>query len=239
VAVLSGFAEKYGIAYPLLSDEGSVFIRELGILNEQAAENVAGIPHPGVFVLEEDGTVRSRHFYPSYRERDTGGGLLQQVIGLPGPVPPHVEASRSDGVVVRAWLDRASYSWGQRLWLTVELEIEPGLHVYGRPVPDGYTPVTITVDPIELVTIGEAQWPAPRPFRVEGLEEEFWVYEGRLRVSLPLSFLVVDAGQLTVRVRVDFQACSATDCLLPQSKEFALVVEEAPLVERPVPPPRR
>ena len=72
--VLAGFAERHGITYPLLSDAGSGLIRELGLLNEEAGERVEGIPHPGVVVLDADGTVAEKHFYESYRERDTGRG---------------------------------------------------------------------------------------------------------------------------------------------------------------------
>ena len=45
-AVLGAFAEKYGIRYPLLSDEWSAVIRRLGMLNEQVAEHHAfyGVP---------------------------------------------------------------------------------------------------------------------------------------------------------------------------------------------------
>ena len=38
VDVLAGFAREHGISFPLLSDEGSRVIRELGLYNEHLAE---------------------------------------------------------------------------------------------------------------------------------------------------------------------------------------------------------
>lgn len=233
--VLSGFAEKYGIAYPLLSDEGSAFIRELGILNEQAGENVFGIPHPGVYVLDADGVVVRKTFYESYRERDTGAGLLAHLLGIYVPPKGPADQVAGDGVRVSAWLDMPDYAWGQRVWLSVDVEIDEGLHVYGRPIPDGYYPLEITVEPIERVEVGEPEWPETTPFRIQGLDEQFHVYEGTVRVNLPISFMVVDAGDMVVNVTVSYQACSAVDCLPPAEAKFALPIAERPLVERPKP----
>ena len=219
----------------MLSDEGSAVIRSLGILNEQAVEAVFGIPHPGVFVLDRQGIVREKRFYASYRERDTGVGLIERVIGIAAPSHGPLVSVADDGVEVRAWLDADHYTWGQRIWLTVQLTMEPGLHVYGRPIPGGYYPVAIGAEPIERVTIGEPEWPVPKAFRIEGLEEEFRVYEGTLQVSLPMTFMVVDAGDQTVRVQVSYQACTATECLAPVTKVVELKLPERPLVERPKP----
>lgn len=57
--------------------------------------------------------------------------------------------------------------------LTVELSIEPGLHVYGTPIPEGYIPLTATVAPLEGLVAGAAELPEPHPFRIEGLDEQF------------------------------------------------------------------
>ncbi len=234
-AVLAGFAAKYGITYPLLSDAGSAVIRQFGLLNEEAAEAVFGIPHPGLFLLDAAGAITQKHFYDNYRERDTGPGLLEHILGIAAPSHGPEARSAAAAVAVRAWFDVPAYTWGQRLWLTVELAIAPGYHVYGRPIPEGYFPLTVTLDPIERVRVGEPQWPETRPFRVAGLDEQVHVYEGTVRVRLPLTFMIVDVGTLTVRATVAFQACTAQDCLLPASVAVDLPLPEVPLIERPQP----
>ena len=81
-AVLAEFADKRGITFPLLSDEGSHAIRALGLLNQHVAEQHAfygvavrdehhGVPYPGTFVLDEHGVVTARYFEQSYRMRPT------------------------------------------------------------------------------------------------------------------------------------------------------------------------
>lgn len=177
--------------------------------------------------------MRSKHFYASYRERDTGVGVLDHLLGVTSPLHGPVHEAATGGVTVRAWWDKDSYAWGQRVWLTVELDIPPGLHVYGRPVPDGYYALDVELEPIERVVAGSATSPEVRPFRVEGLDEAFHVYDGRVRVELPVTFMLVDGGILDVAARVSFQACSSSECLLPQSVRLVLPISERPLVERP------
>ncbi len=80
VEILRGFADKHDIRFPLLSDEGSRVIRQLGLINERVQEDHAvygikpnprhvDLPYPGVFVLDEDGIIVHKRFHESYRER--------------------------------------------------------------------------------------------------------------------------------------------------------------------------
>jgi len=133
---------------------------------------------------------------------------------------------------VHAALDSPSYRFFQRLWLTVELTIAPGLHIYGRPCPAGYIPLTIEVAPLADMVVGEPTWPAPYRYRVAGLVEEFFVYEGTIKVSLPVT-LTEEGGDQTLQVTVHYQACSETDCFVPKTLGLELPVQAADHIERP------
>jgi len=232
-AVLDDFASKHGITYPLLSDEDSAVIGALGLLNEEAGPQVVGIPHPGTFVLNRDGTVRSKHFYANYRERDTGIGVLEHLLGMDASSHGNIREVATDAVSIRAWFDTDTYAWGQRLWLTVELDVPSGLHVYGRPISEGYRALDVEVEPLDRLVVGKPVYPEAKPFRAAGLDESFHVYDGRVRVQVPITFMVVDGGTLEIAVNVSFQACSETDCGIPQAVRLVLPIAEHPLVERP------
>jgi peroxiredoxin len=236
VATLGVFAEKNGITYPLLSDEGSRVIRQLGLLNERVYEQHAaygvkpqdrhmGTPYPGSFLLDENGIIVEKRFYQSYRERETGAGVL--VDGFHGESSIHDSEVRggSEGVSVRAWLDSGTYRYFQRLLLSVELQIEPGLHVYGSPIPDGYIPLSIEIAADDGIVAGAVDLPEPHEFRIEGLDEQFVAYEGRVLLTLPVTFAKRDAGDQLLSVTVRYQACSTTDCLMPASVSLELPVK--------------
>jgi hypothetical protein len=243
VDVLRRFADTYGITFPLLSDEGSTVIRALGLLNEHVyAQHAAygipqhdrhwGVPYPGVFLLDAHGRVIQKRFQQSYRERETGVGILEQGFGLQSTTRGAEAVTQSAGLQVHAALDSPSYRFFQRLWLTVELSIAPGLHIYGRPIPEGYIPLTIEVAPLAGMVVGEPTWPAPHPYRVAGLAEEFFVYEGTIKVSLPVT-LTEEGGDQTLQVTVHSQSCSAVDCFVPTTTRLALPVHAADHIERP------
>jgi hypothetical protein len=244
VPILAAFGAEHGIGYPLLSDQGSHVMRRLGLLNPRVQEDHAhygiapnprhaDLPYPGVFVLDRDGTIVERRFHESYRERDTGAGLVARTLGLlvPGGA---AAAAPGDVVSVRASLDSPSYAFFQQLALMVELRVAPGHHVYAAPVPPGYTALAVDVAPVAGLVVGEARWPDPRPLAVGG--ERFLVHEGEVRTAVPLTFgAAPGGGDQRVAVTVRYQACSDTACLPPASLRVELPIEEAPLVGRTLP----
>src|SRR3989442_5015062 len=117
------------------------------------------LPYPGVFVLDRDGVITQKRFYESYRERDTGTGLIAQALGIVTESSAPVVATNGPVVTARAWLDSPTYVFFQRVVLTVEVSIAPGLHVYGEPAGDGLTPLSIAIDAIGGPEVG----PAPGP----------------------------------------------------------------------------
>jgi hypothetical protein len=247
VETLATFAAKYDITYPLLADSGSRVIRQLDMLDEDlerhhaefgrpVADDQRGVAYPGVFLLDREGIVVRKRLLPNYRRRDTGPGLLEELLGVPSAAHGPEQVADGEVVAVRAYLDSPTYRWHQQLHLILEVTVAPGWHVYGTPIPDGYVPLGVEVEPIAGLEIGTPSWPTPHPFRLEGLDEEFWVHEGTVRGSVPLT-LTADpgAGDVTIRARVRYQACSETTCHPPFAVRFDLPVREVALIERTLP----
>jgi len=247
VAILSAFAQAHGIGYSLLSDEGSFVMRRLGLINERVQEDHAvygiaptskhvNLPYPGVFVLDETGKITHKRFYESYRERDTGAGLIAETLGIFAGDRAAEMAAAGETVRVRAWLDSPTYCAFQRLHLTVELAVAPGFHIYGVPIPQGYVPLTVDLAPIDGLELRPMHWPSPHPFSVAGLDEKFWAYEGTIRGVLPFAFTAPPgAGDQVLRATVRYQACSASTCLPPEAVRLDIAVKETALVGRSLP----
>ena len=249
VAVLRRFADHHAITYPLLSDEGSVVIERLGLLNRHTAEQHAffgsqlqerhrRLPYPGTFVLDEAGVVTARSLDQSYRERPGAGYLFRQATGRAARAARSATAS-SGPVEITAWLDSTTFRPLQLLEVHVDLRIADGWHVYTPPVPPGFTPLSAALEPHEGLATEPAEVPQGRPFTVEGLPESFFVADGDVRLSVPFrlagaAFAVdgrnlADPGapkpvELTVDVR--FQVCSDVECMPPQAQRVPLVIDE-------------
>lgn len=244
VDALAVFAEKYGITYHLLADEGSVVIERLGLLNTQVQEHhafygipsrdmVVGVPYPGAFILDEQGVIVDKRFHSSYRERETGSGLLEAGFAQQASVHGAEVTAQGELFSVRAHLDSDTYRSMQRLRLSLDLTIAPGFHAYGQPIPDGYTPLTVDVEPIDGLEIGELEAPTPTPFHVAGLDERFMVYEGSVRIAIPVTF-TRRLGDLWIRAVVSYQLCSDSECLPPDSTQIEVPVRQVSHIERDV-----
>jgi hypothetical protein len=232
----------------LLSDEGSRAMRGLGLINDRVQDDHAvygiqpnprhvNLPYPGAFVLDRAGVVTQKLFYESYRERDTGTGLITQALGIvKEPSAPVVAANGP--VTVRAWLDSPTYVFFQRVMLTVEISTATGVHVYGQPVHDGLTPLSIGIDALDGLQVGPARWPSPRRVTVPGLDEGQSVYQGVVRGTVPLTFAAAPGGgDRMVGVTVRYQASDAASRRAPSVVRLRLPVHEAALVGRSLPGP--
>jgi hypothetical protein len=248
VTTLEAFSDKHGIAYPLLSDDGSHVMRRLGLINERVQEDHAvygikpdprhtNLPYPGVFALDASGVIVGKRFHESYRERDAGVTLLAHTLGLRDPAPEAATGSPDDPVRVAAWLASPTYSFFQRLDLNVEIHLAPGFRVCTPPAPDGIVPLTVRVMEVPGVETGPIEWPAGAMGRVPGVERLAPVHAGSLRGVLPLTFAAPPgAGDHTLRVAVTYQAFSESVRLPPSSVEAALAIKEVAMVDRTLPP---
>ena len=248
VAILAAFGDTHGITFPLLSDEGSHAMRGLGLLNERVGEDHAvygipassrhvGLPYPGTFVLDEAGIIVHKRFHESYRVRDTGAGLLARTLGMLDAGSEIAGDDGADAVRLRTWIASPTYVWYQQLHLNVEIMTAAGWHVYGRPAALGVVPVTVDIEPIEGTEIGTIDWPAPHALRLAGMDETVWAYDGRLQLTVPLTFTgAPGAGDRRIAGAVRYQACSESVCLPPTTIPIEITLAESALVGRSLPP---
>jgi peroxiredoxin len=239
VSVLATFAEEHGITYPLLSDEGSQTIRQLGLLNQHVAEQQAfygrsvedrhqGIPYPGTFVLDENGVVVNRQFEQSYRVRPAPDVMLEEFVPIEAISPAvSVEADR-EGVHLTAWLATNAYRPYERLHLHVNVRLAPGLHVYAEPAPEGLVPLTVELAPVPNMEVEPLRAPTPRMLKMEGMPD-MPVYEGNVTVTLPLH-IDSNEGDQTLEATVRYQACTDMMCYPPEAVPLNLPVKALDMV---------
>jgi hypothetical protein len=247
VEVLEGFATEHRIGFPLLSDAGSVVIRRLGLLNEcvqddHAAYGIApnprhlGVPYPGTFVLDERGVVARKRFHASYRERDTGPGLIAGLLELPEKNDGAAAEWRTEGLSIRASLDSPTYRWFQRLRLDLAVTLAEGAQVHGRPAAEGSVPLSVEVAPVEGLEVETVEWPPPLRLVEPGAPPGCWVYEGTVHTSLSLTFTAPPGGgDRVVQVAVTYQRHDHARRPGPSTVRLELPVQEVALIGRTLP----
>ena len=245
---LRTFADAYDLTYDLLSDTDSAVIRKFGILNtlispddpEQGAErSFYGIPFPGVYVTDEAGVVTEKFFHRYYGTRDSGGAIRDSALGeiLARHEVPTAELS-TDQVKVSAFLSDSSLKFETQSTIYVRFELEEGLHIYGRPLPDGYIASEVTTPDTPGLRIGDAVYPATSPRAFPELGVTLNVYEGAVDVAVPVTpnaevfhWSNVNRPEMVeLPVSVLFQVCSDTVCYVPQTRALSLEVPFQPLL---------
>jgi peroxiredoxin len=83
----AAFVEARGIGYPMLSDVDATTVRSLGILNTEyePGHSAYGIPHPGIYVVDGDLTIREKLFVEGYQTRVDADDVLavaRRALGL-------------------------------------------------------------------------------------------------------------------------------------------------------------
>ncbi len=78
MAILRRAAEQHGIEFTLLSDPQSDRIRAFGVYNEKGE----GIPHPTIFLIDQEGPIRGKLRFDGFRKRPTSGDIINAVRNL-------------------------------------------------------------------------------------------------------------------------------------------------------------
>ena len=237
--VLSQFASAKAIRFPLLADVGSRVITELGLLDRdleahhaafdfQTNERQQGVAYPVIFALDEAGRVVHKRIEENYRVREGALKLVEEGLGVTmAPAGPQGTAAAGH-IKVAAVTDSTEYVRWQETRLHVGIDMDPGWHMYGRPIPDGYQALTVGLEGIPEVNVHPAQYPLARPFVVGGLDEQFHVYEGRINVVVPFAVRVPPGhGAIDLKIVLQYQVCSETECLPPNRTELKLRLDEA------------
>jgi hypothetical protein len=223
-ATLRAFADKHGITFPMLSDQGSKTITAWGILNREATGRTAGIPYPGTYILDTRGVIVSRNFEEAYQERASAASIiaaLQQssratAIGMGTDLIGKY-------VKVRASATDAIAAPGHRITLTMDVTPGPKIHVYA-PGQAGYIPVAVKMNDSPDWKAMPAVFPAAAPF-TDPLGERVEVYAKPFRITQDVTLSLTPSMRqrgaarevLAVSGSFEYQACDDKVCYRPET----------------------
>jgi hypothetical protein len=233
-ATLRGFADKHGITFPMLSDEGSKTITAWGILNREATGRTAGVPYPGTYVLDTKRVIVSRNFEEAYQERDSAASIIAaiQQSAAPGTSGAGVLGKY---VKLRVGATDTIAAPGHHITLTVDVTPGPKIHVYA-PGQTGYIPIALKInDSLDWKAAGP-RFPPSRPF-VDPVGERVQVYDRPFRVSQDVALTLTPSmrARATARERLvvagalEYQACDDKVCYRPETIPVEWIIQLTPL----------
>jgi peroxiredoxin len=231
---LRHFAEKYRIRIALLSDRDSAVIRSFGILNTNIAPSLRahGVPHPVEYLIAPDGLVLRKYFVANYQHRVAASSVVLREFGVVGAEAPSVNL-QSGALTIVIGLSTATAFAGQEIGFFAKFAVEPGWHIYGAPMHEGYTATSVTFEGPAIVR-QSFEPPGATPKRMGSLGETVPVHSGSFQgLGLLLLKFPLDVGKIILAGRVSFQQCSDTVCEAPETIAFELPLTLEPFMDAP------
>ena len=244
VEVLSDFAQRRGITFPLLADDDSSVITEFGILNTVAAEGVGdnaddpdvqadvakyvsafganpmivGTPYPGTFMVDGDGKVTSRFFEEFYRERNTTTNVMLK-LGM-GLSPIAAVEGETAHLKFTAYPSNTSVTVGTRFSLALDVIPGPKMHVYAPGAEEkGYRVIGFNLDQPEIARIEPVSYPESEIYYFEPLDEHVPVYQEKFTI---LQEVVMNGDARAEEVMSTMDALTLTGTLDYQACDDAI-----------------
>ena len=244
VEVLSDFAQRRGITFPLLADDDSSVITEFGILNTVAAEGVGdnaddpdvqadvakyvsafganpmivGTPYPGTFMIDGDGKVTSRFFEEFYRERNTTTNVMLK-LGM-GLSPIAAVEGETAHLKFTAYPSNTSVTVGTRFSLALDVTPGPKMHVYAPGAEEkGYKVIGFNLDQPEIARIEPVSYPESEIYYFEPLDEHVPVYQEKFTI---LQEVVMNGDARAEEVMSTMDALTLTGTLDYQACDDAI-----------------
>jgi peroxiredoxin len=224
---LKAFGDRIGIGYRMLTDEGSQLIREVGILNEDvpADSSQFGIPHPGLYIVDNDQTIVSKYFETSFRERFTPATVLTREFGDAGGRETELT---NEHLTLTTSLSRDEGSVGHRITMVADVRLPDRMHLYA-PGVEGYTPVTFKIDETEAVRLYSAEYPEPEILFLEVIDESVPVYNDTVRFTREFTITTRDAGPIELTGTFGYQACNDVVCYIPTEVPISFTLDTVPM----------
>jgi hypothetical protein len=236
---LKRFADSRGIRFPLIADAGSAIIRKYGLLNETVdpTSRTYGVPHPGTFIIDRKGVVRSRFFEDAYQERYTAATILS-TIGA--SVDGTAISATTAHLTMSASISDAVAAPGERLAMVVNVTPKPRMHLYA-PGKHDYQVVKLTIDPQPWLRPHDTIYPASQIYHFKPLNERVEVFMKPFQIRRDFTFLATPEAQkllagmpaVTITGALEYQACDDKVCFNPARVPISFVVALKPLDRRP------
>jgi hypothetical protein len=120
----------------------------------------------------------------------------------------------------------AELAAGADTHIPIHLLVKRGYHVQANPVENpSLIPITLTIEPVESLSIGTPLYPRPKRLRLAGDDQDLVVYDGAFVIVLPVNAGPAAAGaSFTLKGSLRYQACDDRHCLFPVTLPLAIPV---------------
>jgi|SRR5579859_5676863 len=177
--------------------------------------------HPGWYVLDARGIIVAKYFDDTARY-SPAAVLVHQFGWTPPDLPTEVEGKQ---LTAKTGESDNTVAPGQRVTLILDVELNPGMHVYA-PGVEGYIPIDWKMQESPAAVLHEPVFPRSQKLFLKAIGETVPAYRNHFRLTRDIAIgRVADgAGKLTLHGSLRYQACDDRVCYIPQELRLAWTV---------------
>lgn len=173
-------------------------------------------PHPGWFVLDARGVIAAKYFEEDADQGYTSADILVHQFGWISP-----EAAKEvDGKQLTATIGASNSTVvpGERVALTLDIELQPNMHVYA-PGVEGYIPIDWKMEDSPTAEVHAAVFPRAEKLYLRAIDETVPAFRNHFRLTRDITVKPASdsSGHFTVDGTLRYQACDDRVCYIPQT----------------------
>jgi len=193
--------------------EGYEACGKLGLLATAAAA-----PGSGWVVLDTKSIVVAKY--------DPGYTLAAILVHQFRWTPPDTRGIEGKQLTAKIGASNSSVAPGQRVALTLDIDLEPNMHVYA-PGVEGYIPIDWKMEDSGAAQVHEPVFPRAEKLYLKAIDETVPAFRSHVRLvrDITIKPAAEGSGHFTVDGSLRYQACDDRVCYIPQTLRFQWTFE--------------
>jgi uncharacterized protein YyaL (SSP411 family) len=140
------------------------------------------------------------------------------------PADKKKKKKKAKQVQAKVYLSVAKLVPGKTCRIAMVVNVQKGWHINANPAnPDFLEPTRIVVTSKHGTKLTKIRYPKPHKLRMDGIDDEIHVYDGRIEIHGLIEIPKSAAGQKEeeMKITLEYQACDSRRCLRPTKVTLA------------------
>jgi hypothetical protein len=196
--------------------------RKLGVDIAAMGDERVVASQPGWFVLNSKGVIVAKYFEDDPGQCYTSAAILVHQFGwIPSEAPHEVEGKQ---LTAKIGASNSAVAPGERVALTLDIDLEPNMHVYA-PGVEGYIPIDWKMLDSDAAQVHGSVFPRAEKLFLKAIDETVPAFRSHFRLMRDITIspenklksAVDGSGNFTVSGSLRYQACDDRVCYIPQT----------------------
>jgi len=192
-------------------------------------------PRPGWLVLDAKGVVVAKYFEDNPGQCYTSAAILVDRFGWMAPEPARQVEGKQLTATIGA--SNSTVAPGQRIALTLDIELQPNIHVYA-PGVENYIPIDWKMEDSGAAQVHAPVFPRAEKLYLKAIDETVPAYRSHFRLvrDITIKPAADSSGRFTVDASLRYQACDDRVCYIPQTLRLEWTFQYQALDGKSAPP---